>query len=73
MNIKQTLISLTLLMVSLSSAPAIAALKPLDHIVAVVNEDVIENGAEPLLVVDRHQALGVDRSERRVGKPARAR
>lgn len=41
MNIKQTLISLSLLTVFLSPVPAIAALKPLDHIVAVVNEDVI--------------------------------
>ena len=41
MNIKQALLSLLPLIIGLSSGNAIAALKPLDHIVAVVNEDVI--------------------------------
>jgi peptidyl-prolyl cis-trans isomerase SurA len=39
MNIKQVLLSLVI--TSLISSNTIAALKPLDHIVAVVNEDVI--------------------------------
>jgi len=39
MNIKQVLLSLVI--TGLLSSNAIAALKPLDHIVAVVNEDVI--------------------------------
>ena len=41
MNIKQALLSLSLLITSLISSNAISALKPLDHIVAVVNEDVL--------------------------------
>jgi len=41
MNIKQALLSLFLIITSLASGIAIAALKPLDHIVAVVNEEVI--------------------------------
>ena len=41
MNIKQALLSLSLLISGLISSNAISALKPLDHIVAVVNEDVI--------------------------------
>ena len=41
MNIKQALLSLSLLISCLISSNAISALIPLDHIVAVVNEDVI--------------------------------
>ena len=41
MNIKQALLTLSLVITGLTSSNAISALKPLDHIVAVVNEDVI--------------------------------
>ena len=41
MNIKQALLTLLLIITSQSTGSAVAALKPLDHIVAVVNEEVI--------------------------------